>query len=88
MKEIEEYTELFKAKYGIGNEVEVPIPVMTIKDDYPSTFCSGTNGYINKLRINKDTHKLEYYHDWWCYGWFTDDYQEQVLAALKQAIAI
>ena len=77
---------LFKLKYGIGNEIKIPNPILTIKDNYPSTHCSGNNGYITKLRINKETMKLEYYHDWWDYGWFSDNYKSKVKSALKQLL--
>ena len=86
MSEKEQLTEVFKAMYEEGIEVQVPKPVITIRDNYASPFSSGSNGYINKLRINKQTHELEYYHDWWNYGWFNKGYSKQVIRALKQVV--
>lgn len=77
----------FKGRYGEGIEISVPNPVMTIRDNYASPFSSGSNGYIAKLRINKNTHKFEYYHDWWAYGWeFDEKYSAEICMALKQII--
>jgi len=65
---VERYIGMFKKKYG-DKIVELPRSILTIKDDYPCTFCSGSNGYLTKVRI-KDN-KFEFYHDWWAYGWLT-----------------
>jgi len=79
--------ESFKKKYGEGVEIKVPNPVMTIRDNYPSPFSSGSNGYITKLRINPTTHGFEYYHNWWNYGWkFEKKYTRQACKALRQVI--
>ena len=78
--------ELFVKKYGVGVEVKVPVPPTTIRDNEPSPFSSGSNGSITKLRVNKDTLQLEYYHNWWSYGWYSEGYAEQVCQALNQVI--
>jgi len=66
-------------------EQEVRIPnggLCVIHDSYASPFSSGSNGYITKIRVRKD--KLEYYLDWWDYGWKVDDkYQDACEEALK-----
>ena len=62
--------EKFKEKYG-NNEVELPVSILTIRDNYPSSFCSGSNGYLTKVRIRND--EFEFYHNWWAYGWLTVD---------------
>ena len=67
---IERLVSQFCQKYG-DKEVEFIGRLMTIRDDYPSTFCSGSNGYLTEVRV-KDGH-FEFYHDWWCYGWLTLD---------------
>jgi len=75
----------FQTKYGEGNEVKVPSPVLTVYDNYANPFSSGSNGYITKLRINKSTHKFEYFHDWWAYGWeFDAKYTDEAICALEQ----
>ena len=76
----------FFGKYG-NNEIELPKRICVIKDDYPCSFCSGSNGYITKLRIHDD--KLEYYLDWWAYGWnpVTDHkYDEAIKEALDMVL--
>ena len=75
----------FKEKYAILTEVKVPNPPITIRDR-DGFHASGENGYISRLRINK-AGRLEYYHDWWQYGWFDDDeYIRQKINALKQVL--
>ena len=76
----------FKQRYGIGIEVKIPKPVMTIRDDYPYALCSGSNGYISKVRINSETDDLEYYHSWWKGGWFNKGYARQLRSALNQVL--
>jgi hypothetical protein len=76
----------FFGKYG-NNEIELPKPICVIKDNYPSPFSSGANGYITKLRIHNN--QLEYYLDWWNYGWYptTDHkYDEAIELALNMAL--
>ena len=76
----------FEEKYG-NEEVKLPLQVCVIKDDYPSSFSSGSNGYIKKLRV-KDG-KLEYYLDWWNYGWYDandGEYPEAIEEALNQLL--
>jgi len=60
--------EKFKEKYG-NKEVELPVSVLTIRDNYPSPLCSGSNGYLTKVRIRND--EFEFYHNWWAYGWLS-----------------
>lgn len=67
-KSIERLINQFCQKYD-NKEVEFSGRVMTIRDDYPSSHCSGSNGYLTKVRV-KDGH-FEFYHDWWRYGWLT-----------------
>jgi hypothetical protein len=75
----------FKEKYPILKEVKVPNEPITIRDT-EGFHASGENGYISRLRINKEG-MLEYYHDWWQYGWFDDDkYIPQKIEALKQVL--
>ena len=62
--------EAFKKLYG-DREIELPSPVLTINDSYASPFSSGANGYLTKIRLNKDN--FEFYHDWWSYGWISFD---------------
>lgn len=66
------YTESFKRRYG-NKEVELQQRVMTIMDSRASygPFSSGSNGYITKARVKDGV--LEFYHDWWSYGWFSYD---------------
>lgn len=81
----EEFKKAFIKKYGKGVEVKVPEPVRTIKD-----FQAGS-GFVKYIRVNKDTNELEYYHDWWQYGWFPikgNEYQNQALKALSMLIDI
>ena len=61
-------TEKFKKLYG-DREIELPSHVLTIKDNYASPFSSGSNGYLTKIRLNKDN--FEFYHNWWSYGWIS-----------------
>lgn len=72
----------FIEKYG-DKEVELPYPIMTIFDDYPSPFSSGSNGYLEKVRVRNG--KFEFYHDWWRYGWLTmEEIREQYPKAYKK----
>ena len=78
--------EAFKKKYG-DKEVKLEKAPMTIYDSYPSAYSSGSNGYITKVRVRNNT--LEFYHDWWAYGWFSysdmyKDYPKAVNEAIKQ----
>ena len=61
-------TEEFFKKFG-NQEIILPREIMVIRDDYAGPFSSGSNGYISKLRINPSTKELEYYLNWWAYGW-------------------
>ena len=79
-------TKQFEEKYS-NNEIELPEHICVIKDDYPCSFCSGSNGYITKLRIHDD--KFEYYLDWWGYGWYDANdgkYPEAIEEALNQLL--
>ena len=77
-EELKRLIELFKQKYGVGFEVKLPRPIMTIFDNYPSPFSSGSCGYMKKLRIDPETEEFQYYHDWWAYGWNEyDEYMEK-----------
>ncbi|MBP5722866.1 MAG: hypothetical protein J6X18_04745 [Bacteroidales bacterium] len=67
MTKFEELCCLFAEKYGSNFEVTLPKTVCILKDDYPSTHCSGSNAYITKVRFHAG--KIEYYVDWWKYGW-------------------
>lgn len=60
-------TEEFFKKFG-NQEIILPREIMVIRDDC-GPFSSGSNGYISKLRINPSTKELEYYLNWWAYGW-------------------
>ena len=62
--------EEFKKLYG-NEEVNLPSHILTINDSYASPFSSGTNGYLTKVRLNKDS--FEFYHNWWAYGWISFD---------------
>ena len=78
--------EAFKKKYG-DKEVKLEKAPMTIYDNYPSAYSSGSNGYITKVRVRNNT--LEFYHDWWAYGWFSysdmyKDYPKAVNDAIEQ----
>ena len=76
----------FKEKYK-DQEVELPRPLLVIRDDHPSPFSSGSNGYIKKLRARNG--KLEYYLDWWDYGWHPADdgkYPNEIEDALRQLL--
>ena len=57
----EKLVEEFKKRYGF-REVKVPKPLCIDRDDDGSTT-------MTKLRINKETGKLEYWHEYWDYGW-------------------
>lgn len=82
---LESLIEQFKEKYSILQEVKVPDEPITIRDTN-GFHASGENGYLSRLRINK-AGRLEYYHDWWQYGWFDDDkYIPQKIEALKQVL--
>jgi len=65
----EKFAEEFKKLYG-NKEVELPSHILTINDNYASPFSSGSNGYLTKVRLNKDD-KFEFYHDWWAYRWIS-----------------
>lgn len=69
-----DYAIRFTNKYG-DNEIELPRPVVTIRDSRPDPFSSGSDGHITKARRNGDT--LEFYHDWWAYGWVSHDEMER-----------
>ncbi len=80
------YAESFKKKYG-DKEVELERPVMSVCDNSPEPFSSGSNGYITKVRVKNST--LEFYHNWWRYGWFSyeemhKDYSRAVNSVIKQ----
>lgn len=79
--------ECFKKKFPFfGHEVIVPNPPLTI-DDTKGFHASGDCGHITKLRINPNTSRFEYWHNWWRYGWFDDDdYKTQKIEALKQVL--
>lgn len=62
--------EKFKKLYG-DREIDLPSDVLTINDSYASPFSSGSNGYLTKIRLNKDN--FEFYHNWWRYGWISFD---------------
>lgn len=62
--------ERFKEKYG-DKEIRLPSAILTIKDDYASPLCSGSNGHLTKVRLREG--KFEFYHDWWAYGWLTTE---------------
>lgn len=83
--ELEVLIKKFKEKNSILQEVNVPNPPITIRDTHGFD-ASGENGSISRLRINK-AGRLEYYHEWWQYGWFDDDkYIPQKIKALKQVL--
>lgn len=67
---IEELKNLFIRKYGKNTEVTLPTPICIIRDNFPSPHSSGSNGYMSKLRFVDG--KLEYYKDFWDYGWYSD----------------
>ena len=76
--------ERFKNKYG-DKEVTFPKAILTIYDNYPSSFSSGSSGYITKARYNNNT--IELYHDWWAYGWFPyNELQKKHPKAVKEAL--
>ncbi len=62
--------EEFKKLYG-NREIDLPSHIITINDNHSSPFSSGANGYLTKVRLNKDN--FEFYHDWWNYGWISLD---------------
>lgn len=64
-------TEEFKKLYG-DREVKLPSHVLTINDSHASPFSSGANGYLTKVRLNKEDN-FEFYHDWWAYEWISFD---------------
>ena len=73
-----------KRKYG-NKEIELPKEVLTIYDSYANFFSSGTNGYLTKARIRNN--QLEFYHDWWAYGWFSyDELHEKYPEAVDTAV--
>lgn len=63
--------EEFKKLYG-NREIELPFHIITINDSYASPFSSGSDGYLTKVRLNKEDN-FEFYHDWWDYGWISFD---------------
>jgi len=63
--------EKFKKLYG-NSEVKLPSHILTINDSYASPFSSGSNGYLTKVRLNKEDN-FEFYHNWWAYGWISFD---------------
>ena len=76
--------KLFKSKYG-DREVELTPRVLTT-DDRDAIFGSGSNGYITKARVKDNV--LEFYHDWWNYGWLSceemyQDYPKAAHSAIK-----
>lgn len=60
----------FEKKYG-SSEVELPHDILTIHDCRSDPFSSGGNGYLEKVRVRNG--KFEFYHNWWSYGWITED---------------
>lgn len=67
---MEKIKEKFKKLYE-DRKIELPFHVLTINDNYASPFSSGSNGYLTKIRLNKDN--FEFYLDWWSYGWISFD---------------
>ena len=68
--------EVFKKRYGYR----------TIK--IKGNFC-GDSGLIKALRINKETNKLEYDWDWYCFGWQEyDKFEDQKWAVFHHLIKI
>lgn len=63
-----DYEQLFIAKYG-ESEIDLPKGILTIRDDYPSPFSSGSNGYITTVRVKNN--QFEFYHDFWGGGWMS-----------------
>ena len=75
----------FLERFG---DQEVSIPnggLCVIHDCHANPFSSGSNGYITKLRVRNNT--LEYYLDWWDYGWKADNkYQDECYKALLMCL--
>ena len=63
--------EEFKKIYG-NKEIELSPHIITINDSHASSFSSGSNGYLTKIRLNKENN-FEFYHDWWEYEWISFD---------------
>ena len=81
---MERLIELFKKKYK-DEEVVLPQSICVISDNKPDPFSAGGFGYITKLRV-KDN-RLEYYLDWWSYGWYSDNkYPCAIHAALNMVL--
>ena len=85
--------ENFKRLFGISTEVMLKKPVRVIDDN--GAFGSGSDGYVSGLRINPQTNHIEYYLNFWCYGWHDgevecDDYsgvfKEFGVQLIEQAI--
>lgn len=67
---IEQLKNLFVKKYGENTEVTLPSKICIIYDDFADPYSSGANGYMTKLRVVNGN--LEYYKDFWDYGWRSD----------------
>lgn len=81
-----DYSASFLAKYG-ENEIKLPHPVLTISDNKPDPFSSGSFGYLTKARINEGM--LEFYHDWWAYGWMTyEEAKQKYPCPTKEAVRV
>ena len=83
---IKELEKEFAEFYGSDYEVVLPRSILIIRDDYPSTHCSGANGYITKVRFHEG--EIEFYVDWWSGGWTSKpkaSWRAKILA-LKQAL--
>ena len=83
-----EYAEQVKAKFGT-EEIRLKEPVLTISDNSASPFSSGGSGYIKRVRVKDDV--LEFYHDWWAYGWYSyvelhKKYPRAVTSAINQIL--
>lgn len=78
------YAEAFKQKYG-DKEVRIEKRIVTIYDNFPGPHSSGSNGYITKARVRDSV--LEFYHDWWNYGWFSyKEMHKEYARAINKAI--
>ena len=66
----------FKRVFGIGNEVKLDKRVRVINDS-GGFMSSGSDGYVSALRINPETKHIEYYLDFWCYGWHDGEVESE-----------
>jgi hypothetical protein len=67
--------ESFKRVFGVGNEVKLEKSVRVFSDS--GAFGSGSDGYVSALRINPETKHIEYYLDFWCYGWHDGEVESE-----------